>query len=213
MDFTEFKNKLRKLPVISSRDLEVFKESNQALRNQLVRWQKKGLLIQIRRGLYILNETDRKLTPSLSFMANRIYEPSYVSLEYALSHYGLIPEQTAEVTSVSTRKPTRFHNDFGSFAYQHIKPQAFRGFSAAKDSSGLTFLIAEPEKALLDFFYLNLGRFYGSTPRVFKGSFRFQNMEGLKKTRLLALAKFFSSKKLSRITKEFCAYLSKEKQR
>jgi hypothetical protein len=213
MDFTEFKKKLRGLPLISSRDLEVFKENNPALRNQLVRWQKKGLLAQLRRGLYILNETDRKLTPSLSFLANRLYEPSYISLEYALSRYGFIPEQAVDVTSVSTRKPTRFHNDFGSFFYQQVKPQAFRGFSAAKDSSGLPFLIAEPEKALLDFFYLNLGKFYGLGPGVFKGSFRFQNMEGLRKTRLLALARFYSNKKLSRVAKEFCAFLSKEKRK
>lgn len=213
MDFTVFKNKLRDLPLISMRDLMPPEKADQALLNQLVRWQKKRLLIQLRRGLYILNENDRALTPSVSFIANRLYEPSYVSLEYALNRYGLIPERVTEVTSISTRKTARFKNAWGTFTYQHVKPHAFRGFREAKDSAGLSFFIAEPEKALIDFFYLNLRGFYGQGQSAFKESFRFQNIESLKKSKIIEYAGLYSNNKLGRVAGEFCEYLKKEKRR
>jgi predicted transcriptional regulator of viral defense system len=213
MDFTEFKNKLRSLPVISRCDLAALKEDNQALRNQLVRWQKKKLLIQLKRGLYMFNENERRITPSESFIANRLYEPSYVSLEYALGYYGLIPERVAGITSISTRKTARFRNTLGTFTYQHIKPHAFRSFREEKDSTGLSFFIAEPEKALIDFFYLNLRRFNGFSQSVFKESFRFQNTESLKKSRILELAALYANNKLTRVAKVFCEYLKQEKRK
>lgn len=87
------------------------------------------------------------------FIAKEIYSPSYVSLEYALSIYGLIPERVVDVTSVTTKKPIEFKNKLGVFIYQHIKENCFTGFIEKEDENGLVYFIATPEKAVADFLY------------------------------------------------------------
>ncbi len=69
------------------------------MRNQLTRWGKNGLIIQLKRGVYMLNKNDQKLHPSRFYLANQLLWPSYVSLESALGYYGLIPEAVADVVT------------------------------------------------------------------------------------------------------------------
>jgi predicted transcriptional regulator of viral defense system len=93
-----------------------------------------------------------RLSLSDMYLANKIYAPSYVSLETALSHYSLIPEVAIAVTSI-TSKPTRqFKNSHGLFIYRSIQPKAFCGYTI-ENHNGFDVLIAEPEKALLDMLY------------------------------------------------------------
>lgn len=195
MKFSEFKTKFRDLPLLPSRI--VFGKASAADLNQLNRWCKQGLLLQLRRGLYILGKDDRKIEPSRGYLAGQLYQPSYVSLEYALSRYGLIPERVVDVTSVSTRKTARFTNDFGTFIYQTMKPSAFRGFISDKDEAGLPYFLAEPEKAAADFVYLNLGRIAaGAAEKTLLESFRFQNLGSLRKDKITAYFDLFNSKKM-----------------
>jgi len=154
MKFGDFKVKFRDLPLLPTR--VVFGKASGADLNQLDRWCKQGLLLHLRRGLYIFGKDERRIEPSRLYLAGQLYQPSYISLEYALSRYGLIPEKVVDVTSVSTKKTARFTNDFGTFIYQTVKPSAFRGFISGKDEAGLPYFIAEPEKAVADFAYLNL---------------------------------------------------------
>src|SRR4030066_75751 len=93
MNYLEFKNKVRAFPVISSS--QIF---NLITKRQLSRWQEKGFLVKLRRGLYLLNENDRKIHPSKVFLANSLYFPSYVSTEYALGYYDLIPEKVEDLS-------------------------------------------------------------------------------------------------------------------
>ena len=153
MNYNEFKNKVQRWPLISSRDLTRHEPNKQVIRNQLKRWRVKKLLIKLKRGVFILNTNDRKFTPSRGYIANQLYSPSYISLEYALNYYGLIPERVSDVTSITTKKTKCFRNEIGNFIYQHIKPGCFRGFKTLKDEAGLLFFIAEPEKALIDYLY------------------------------------------------------------
>jgi len=148
----EFKNSSQNLPIILSKDLPGLKCEGQTMLNQLYRWQKKRLIIQLKRGVYLLNENDRKIKPSRIFIASQLYSPSYISMEYALSFYGLIPERVADITSITTKKTTKFKNELGNFVYQHIKPETFRGFKSVKDESGYTFFIAEKEKEFAKLF-------------------------------------------------------------
>jgi len=117
-------------------------------------YRKKQYFAKVRNGLYAV-EGNR---PPTSFLANKIYRPSYVSLETALSYYGIIPETVYSITSV-TSKPTRAFEAFGlDFSYTRIKQAAFCGYTT-KQENGLTFFLAEPEKALADFLYLvSLGK-------------------------------------------------------
>lgn len=213
MRYIEFKNKVLNLPLITSRDILFFEKDKQALRNQLRRWQDRGLIVKLKRGVYILNTNDRKIEPSRQFIANQLYAPSYVSLEYALYLYNLIPERVNEVTSVTTKKTTHFTNEKGVFAYQHIKPVAFKGFKSAKDENGLEFFIAEPEKAVVDFLYLNLRNFKDDSEDIFKSSYRFQNTEILNRRKIRLLAALFNNKKLKKICHSFCKFIEEEKKR
>jgi predicted transcriptional regulator of viral defense system len=196
MKYLDFKKKISGVPFFSSSLLAHLGENPQVLRNQLSRWEKQNLLHKLRKGLYVLNEVDRKETLSRTFLANQIYSPSYVSTEFALGFYNLIPERVADVTSVTTRKTYRVSNIFGIFVYQHISEKTFAGFTVLQDEARHPFLIALPEKAMVDFIYLNLKRFAPGDMDVFENSFRFQNLGDLKEKRLLDYARLFKNKKL-----------------
>jgi len=211
MNYLNFKNKFRDMPIIFTKDLfntEVKKM--QLMCNQLSRWRQKGLIIKLKRGAYILNEADRKYNLSLQFIANQLYGPSYVSVEFAFNLYGLIPEKVSDVTSVTTRKTMVIKNDLGIFSYQHIKPDAFRGFKLLKEDSGLTVFIAEPEKAVVDFLYLNLSKIPIDNIAIFKDSYRFQNLEQLKMDRIIELSKLFNNPKLMKVAANFCDFIKEE---
>ncbi|MDD2772512.1 MAG: hypothetical protein PHP45_02335 [Elusimicrobiales bacterium] len=209
MNFQEFKTSAQNMPIVTGKDA-VKMGNRQTMYNQLMNWQKKGLLVQLRRGLYTLGKTERKIEPSNLFLAGQIYSPSYVSLEYALGLYGLIPEMVVEVTSVTTRNPARFQNDFGKFSYQHIKHAAFRGFKTEKDRAGLAYFIAEPEKAVADFIYLNLPRFKAGDKEIFSASYRFQNLESLNLEKLANFAAQFENTKLDGVISMFCEFIKEE---
>lgn len=211
MNFTEFKKKFCELAFIPARAVMALERDPQVMRNQLTRWQKKGLIVQLKRGIYVLNKADRKVNSSRFFIANQLLWPSYVSLESALSYYGLIPEAVADVTSVSTKKTSRFTNPIGRFVYQRIKPDAFRGYRSYKDEAGLVCLIAEPEKAVVDFLYLNLRKFKTKARSVFKESYRFQNIEKLKPKKVVLWARLFKNSRLEAVAREFCAFIREEK--
>lgn len=209
MNFQEFKTSAQNMPIVTGKDA-VKMGNRETMYNQLMNWKKKGLLVQLRRGLYTLGKTERKIEPSNLFLAGQIYSPSYVSLEYALGLYGLIPEMVVEVTSVTTKNPARFQNDFGKFAYQHIKSTAFRGFRTEKDRAGLVYLIAEQEKAVVDFIYLNLPRFKAGGREIFSASYRFQNLESLDLKKLVSFAAQFGNTKLDAVIDTFCEFVKEE---
>ncbi|MDP2646218.1 MAG: hypothetical protein Q8P24_14855, partial [Desulfobacterales bacterium] len=83
----------------------------------------------------------------------------YLSLESALARYGFIPEIVYAYTSVTARITRSFENAWGRFIYRHVKSDLFWGYVEMKTEHG-PYLLAEPEKALLDYFYLNLARIH-----------------------------------------------------
>lgn len=150
-------------PIIASRELEskgfsvftpkefkrIFRVSSGAAGQFIHRHAKKNLFVKLRNGLYVLKENH---LPTY-FIANKIYRPSYISLETALSYYGIIPETVYSITSV-TSKPTREFDALGmSFMYTRIKQATFRGYITQKEDD-YAYFIAEPEKALADYLYL-----------------------------------------------------------
>jgi predicted transcriptional regulator of viral defense system len=112
------------------------------------RYARRGALVKLRNGLYAL--ADR--LPSELAMANRLYQPSYISFEYALAYYHLIPETVYTITSATSR-PTRTLTAVGkTFEYHRLKRSAFTGYEPTK-IAGETVLIATPEKAVADYLY------------------------------------------------------------
>jgi predicted transcriptional regulator of viral defense system len=135
----------------------------------LVRWQEKGYIMKLRNRWYAFTEAERG--ENLAWLAaNLIYTPSYISLHTALSWYNLIPEMIATTTSVTTRKTNRFTTPLGSFYYHSIKPELF-GFGYVLENmntsyreNGRQIMVATPQKAILDFFYIN--SFYNSEKEI-----------------------------------------------
>ena len=122
-------------------------------RARLNEWQTKGYIRKIIRGYYIFS--DLKLNESVLFeIANKLYSPSYISFESALSRYGLIPEAVYGITSASARKTCRFRTPVGEFSYRTIMPRLFFGYDLVR-SHEKCFKIASPEKAFLDYFYIH----------------------------------------------------------
>jgi len=211
MNFAQFKDRFCDLPYIPGRVAMALAKNRQVMRNQLTRWQKRGLIIQLKRGAYVLNKSDRKVNPSRFFFANQLLWPSYVSLESALGYYSLIPEVVVDVTSVTSKKTSRFKNPLGEFIFQRVKPAAFRGYRSYKDEAGLDVFIAEPEKAVVDFLYLNLRKFKNGAKSVFKESYRFQNTELLSPRKVLLWARLFENSRLVTVAGDFCDFIKEEK--
>ncbi|OGB89687.1 hypothetical protein A2625_06120 [candidate division WOR-1 bacterium RIFCSPHIGHO2_01_FULL_53_15] len=201
MRYEEFRQKVKGLPLITSQFMALLAGADRSVLVQFRRWVKAGKIIKLRKGLYLLNQSDRRINPSRLFIANEIYSPSYVSLEYALSFYGLIPEKAVDVTCVTSKKTANYKNSLGQFIYQHIKERCFTGFEEFKDEAGLVYFMATPEKAAVDFLYLNQDRFKSDYDKLLAGSFRFQDKGSLNAKKLMSYAKLFNSRKLERIVK------------
>jgi predicted transcriptional regulator of viral defense system len=151
MQIIEFQKKLSMYPIFSLQDVQ--KIAPNFYRIQLDRWQKKGYIKRIKKEYYYF--TDREIDQNfLFYSSNKIYSPSYISLEKAFQYYDFIPEEIFQITSVSSKKTTKFTTSLGNFSYRHIKPSIFFGYRMI-DYGKQKILLAEPEKAVLDYLYLN----------------------------------------------------------
>jgi len=126
-------------------------------RRKLKELQNKGHLLRLKKGFYVLSKELIGKDYSPQIVANLLYGPSYLSMEYALSYYQLIPERVEAFTSVTTQKNKSFETPIGLFTYQHLSTSLYpMAVTLQKNSSDeRTFLIATPEKALMDMFTLN----------------------------------------------------------
>jgi predicted transcriptional regulator of viral defense system len=112
---------------------------------------RKGSIIRIKKGLYIFGDEYRRSPFSREILANLMYGPSYISLDYALHYYGLIPERVEAVTSVTTGRSRRFSTPVGLFTYRMIPLETFRvGMDRIEIGEGRAFIMATPAKALAD---------------------------------------------------------------
>ena len=131
-------------------------EDTANLKQSVFRWKEKGWIYALKRGLYELTYPRDHIVPDM-YVANKLYGPSYVSLETALSYFSVIPEVAMAVTSVTT-KPTRtFRNKHGLFMYRTIRREAFTGYYVERQGD-FEMLIAEPEKAFVDYLYFKTYR-------------------------------------------------------
>lgn len=147
----DFTNTFKNTVIISLSDID--KEFPKFYRHRLTEWQNQGYIKKIIRGFYILS--DLELNEFVSFaIANRIYEPSYISLESALRYYNFIPEQTFAVTSISTRKTKTFNTWMDRFVYSNIIPNLFFGYEIVHFKN-FVFKIADREKTILDYLYFH----------------------------------------------------------
>lgn len=112
----------------------------------------KGYLRQIKRSQYFNLKSKHLETTPYEVIANSIYFPSYVSLEWALQKYGVIADRVSTVTSVTSLRSQEFETPYAPYSYLHLTKNRYPiGYTLNLDEG---YLIAKPEKALLD--YVNL---------------------------------------------------------
>lgn len=209
MKWEEFIKAFGTLPIIKSEMLSVGETDPRPLKVQISRWQKQGKLIQLKRGTYVLAEPYRKTTVYEPYLAATLKQPSYISMEKAFEFHNLIPERVNTYTCVTTKRPEQIETKLGIFNYQHVKIGLFWGYRNTTINRQTGF-VALPEKALLDFFYLNEVKISFD----YLMEMRLQNFENINLKRLIAFAKKFNKPgilKAAKIIKKYIEQEGKEK--
>ncbi len=120
-------------------------------RNRINDLLRQGVVLRVKKGLYVFGDRYRRRPYSKELLANLIYGPSYVSLDYALAYHGLIPERVEALTSVTPNRSRRFATPVGLFVFRQIPARAYEvGAVRVETEHQQAFLIALPEKALAD---------------------------------------------------------------
>ena len=172
------------LTLFSPQDLRhLVRASEMSARFLLTRAGKRGDVVKLRRELYVL--PDRPASDLE--IANQLYHPSYISFEYALAYYHLIPEAVFEITSATPRTSRRFNALGKTFTYRRLKPSAFTGYRPEK-VGGRVILMAEPEKAVVDSLYFASLRRLSLPERL--------DLSSLRPKRLRALANLYGRPEL-----------------
>lgn len=202
MNFRDFEQKLSHTQVFSLGDIRKFEPSFS--KNRLVEWVDKNYLVRLRRNRYTFSNTSISSSNFYRF-ANKIYSPSYISLETGLSYYNLIPETVYSITSVTTRKTQNFDNKFGKFTYQTVRKELFWGYDVKNVGLSDQFLIAEPEKLILDYLYLHQN--VESNEDYFELRFNFEEFKKIyNKTKLENYTKMFENQALTKKIISFINY-------
>jgi predicted transcriptional regulator of viral defense system len=115
-------------------------------------------IIRIRRGLYLIAAKYRTLPIDLYSIASRIYAPSYISLESALSLHGLIPEEVKSITSCVFKRSRSFETPLGIFNYQRSCFNDLLEIAHVEVNRFYSYLLASPIRALADLVYESRGR-------------------------------------------------------
>lgn len=168
----------------------IFQISYENAKKNIIRYVNSGFFIKAKKGLYFI-----KSNPPCDFeLANRLYQPSYISFDTALSYYGIIPETVYEITSVTSKNSRNFKVKDLRFSYKKIKRDCFGGYSPEKINNSVV-LIAEPEKAFADYLYfIALGKRKLSYERIF--------LKKLNRVKLRQYIKRFQNKQILKITDE-----------
>lgn len=170
--------------IFTPQDLSFLFDANQRAVQGFLNYNlKKGVFVRLKKGFYAL----KRNFPSDFYLANKLYSPSYVSLDTALSYYHLIPETVYAVTSVTTKPTREFEIQGRLFDYRKIKKEAYTGYVPYKVENEIVYL-ATPEKAVADFcYFVYLGK------REFNDRLQFKKV---KKERLIKYLRLFGKKRL-----------------
>ncbi len=170
-----------------------FETPASTLKLQLHLWKKAGEIVGLRRGVYAFAGE----VPQTAEILSALYPPAYVSLESALSMYGVIPDVPFAVTSVTIRPTRNFQTPCGRFGFRHIPQEGFIGFDPKT-------LIATFEKAVVDYLYIHR-RTLVTSPETFK-NLRWQNLGKFNFRKARQFANLFKSPEVSNLLEEVKKY-------
>lgn len=194
MKLSDFKKKMQK-PLFSVEEGRIlgWDQAPKVLNLQLHQWAKAGELVRLKRGVYGFPE----LVKDKIDVARVLYGPAYVSLEYALHQYGLLPDVAFAVTLVTPKITRKFSTPFGLFVYRKIRQGLFWGYDPST-------LLGEREKTLLDYFYLNGARLFAEDD--FWETARWQNLDSIDFKKARAYARRFGEPKVLRLLDSLKTY-------
>lgn len=193
VNWVVIQNKLKDLDIKILTPIEFKRIFNTSLRSTqyfLEEYTKKGIFLRLKKGLYELSFNPA----SLYLKANKLYQPSYISFESALSHHNLIPGRIYSMISATTKPTREFNTKHNNFIYHKMKKDYYLGYRPYKIENE-TILIAEPEKALADCLYLSTIRKRSLPERV--------DLKKIEQKKLKKYLRIFQKKKLKRVFKEF----------
>jgi predicted transcriptional regulator of viral defense system len=188
-------------PVIDYQFLGQKLKEYRSPRAKITQMLKSGELIRLKKGLYLLGEAVHSGFYELGPIANLIYGPSYLSLEWVLAYHGLIPERVEVVTSVTTTKNKSFDTPIGRFTYRYQHRDLYALGTTLETESQTPFLIASKEKALADYLYFAELKLESTQDlrEFLENDLRFE-MNALKKLSISRLKTFESEAKNHAIT-------------
>lgn len=201
MPFFEFEKRMMKYPVFTSSEAKNIFFNQPNILVQISFWIKKGYIKKIRKGVYVLSKMAEEINPMS--LAEKIYSPSYLSLEFALNYYGIIPDIPGTYTSITSRKTMNYENEFGYFSYQKIKENFFTGYVRMEDKNA-SFYLAVPEKAILDYLYLNQNKLVAVSD--FWKEMRIDEEFKFDQKKVEAYKKLFKNKKVNKLADSLLAY-------
>jgi len=164
-------------------------------RMQISRWVRMDYLARLKNGLYALKGFLDRGEISEYYIANRLYSPSYVSLESALSFYNLIPEIAFSVTSISPKATRKFLIEHTPYVYRSVQPRFFTGYIVEKQK-GSSIRIAEKEKAVVDYLYFTVIEKASPLERLM--------FKGLNERKMREYASLVKQQKLMSLIKKLC---------
>lgn len=142
--------------VFGPRDIDVLLCDLQgaARHNKLSRDVRAGKLLRLKRGVYAQPDSRAQHLGLHPFViAHKLYFPSTISFESALSHYGLIPEAVPETTCATTLASVQIETPHGNYSYRWLPPHIYSAGILREAQNGHVYLIAHPLRALLDLLY------------------------------------------------------------
>jgi hypothetical protein len=209
MKWEDFLKEFSSRPLFHSSMLRIFDEVPAHIEVQLSRWSRAGKLFRIRRGWYLIEAPYRVRDVSEAVIANTVVQPSYLSLEWSLGFHGLIPEAVFNPTSITTARGIEFTAKDRRYFYHHVQPGFFAGYKKI-EHGGDVFIIAGPEKALIDKMYIaaRIGKF---STEWLKG-LRLQNLEILDEAKFRGWAALTSKPGFAAAVDAAAAYIRENKE-
>jgi predicted transcriptional regulator of viral defense system len=151
MDIIDIKKHINVTVFTSEMLKAILSDTYKNLNKKISQMTNKGELVRLKQGIYVLGKKYRERPVDKIAAANTLQKPSYVSYEYALAHYGLIPERVYEITSATLSKTNTIETEIGRFGYRKVPKKAYSiGINWLYDEKDGGRLIATPEKALCD---------------------------------------------------------------
>lgn len=197
-----WEDKLKNYPfnIITDIDLELLLDGTAHSRySKVKRLIQAGKLLHIRRGLYCITEQlGRREKPHPFALAQRIYAPSYISFESALSFHELIPERVYTVTSGCSKRSKDFKTPLGFFSYLHLPTENFYVEVELINNDNNQFFMAKPWKAICDYVYCNKQKWRELTPLLESLRIEKTSLPMIKYDEINILKEYYQSNKLTK---------------